>query len=201
MTERAAMTERPVLMVIVTSTRPSRVGRKVGDWVVEQATAHGGFDIDLVDLGELELPHMNEPNHPRLRTYTLQHTHDWSARVASADAFVFVLAEYNHSFTAPLKNAIDYLLHEWAYKPVGFVSYGGVAAGTRAVQAIKPVCIAVRLFPVVEAVPIPWIGQQLDEDGAFKSSETFEAGAKAMLDELAKMTGVLSAARRPLPEP
>jgi NAD(P)H-dependent FMN reductase len=189
---------RPRLMVVVTSTRPSRVGDKVASWFAEQVGTHGGFEIDLVDLAELALPHMDEPNHPRLATYTKPHTLDWSARVRAADAFVFVMAEYNHSYTAPLKNAIDYLLHEWAYAPVGFVSYGGVAAGTRAVQAIKPVCIAVRLMPVVEAVPIPWIGQQLDEQGAFKSTEALEAGAKAMLDELVKMTGILRPLRRPV---
>jgi NAD(P)H-dependent FMN reductase len=185
------MTDLPRLMVIVSSTRPSRVGRKVADWAVAQADAHGRFEIDLVDLAELDLPLMNEPNHPRLSTYTLAHTLEWSARVAATDAFVFVMAEYNHSYTAPLKNAIDYLLHEWAYKPVAFVSYGGVAAGTRAVQAIKPVCVVVRMTPISEAVPIPWIGQQLDENGAFKSTEALEAAAKAMLDELAKMTHVL----------
>lgn len=195
------MSDRPRLMIVVSSTRPSRVGRKVADWVVEQAESHDGFAIDLVDLAELDLPLMNEPNHPRLATYTLAHTLEWSARVAAADAFLFVMAEYNHSYTAPLKNAIDYLLHEWAYKPVGFVSYGGVAAGTRAVQAIKPVCIAVRMFPVVEAVPIPWVAQQLDESGAFKTTEALDAGAKAMLDEVAKMTQVLSAVRRPAPAP
>ncbi len=123
------MTDRPTLMIVVSSTRPSRVGRAVADWAVEQAEAHGGFDVDLADLAEVDLPLMNEPNHPRLSNYTMQHTLDWSARVEGADAFLFVMAEYNHSYTAPLKNAIDYLLHEWAYKPVGFVSYGGVAAG------------------------------------------------------------------------
>ena len=184
-------------MVIVSSTRPSRVGHKVAGWFVERAEAHGGFEIDVVDLADLVLPLMDEPNHPRLATYTKPHTLDWSARVRAADAFVFVMAEYNHSYTAPLKNAIDYLLHEWAYAPVGFVSYGGVAAGTRAVQAIKPVCIAVRLIPVVEAVPIPWIGQQLDDEGAFKSTDALEASAKAMLDELVKMTATLRPLRRP----
>ncbi len=195
------MTERWRLMIVVSSTRPSRVGRKVADWVVKRAEAHDGFDVELVDLAELGLPLMDEPNHPRLSTYTRQHTLDWSGMVDASDAFVFVMAEYNHGFTAPLKNAIDYLLHEWAYKPVGFVSYGGVAGGTRAVQMIKPVCTCVRMVPIVDAVPIPWIAQQLDDDGNFKSSDPLEASAKAMLDELAKMTQVLSAVRRPAPTP
>jgi len=195
------MTERSRLMIIVSSTRPSRVGRSVADWVVERAEAHTGFDVELVDLAELGLPLMDEPNHPRLASYTKKHTLDWSTMVDSSDAFVFVMAEYNHGFTAPLKNAIDFLLHEWAYKPVGFVSYGGVAGGTRAVQMIKPVCTCVRMVPIVDAVPIPWIAQQIDENGAFKSTDTLEAGAKAMLDELAKMAHMLSAVRRPAPTP
>ena len=88
---------------------------------------------------------MDEPNHPRLRQYTKQHTKDWSAKVEAADAFVFVMPEYNYGFNAPLKNVIDYLNQEWAYKPVGFVSYGGVASGTRAVQMIKQVVTTLKM--------------------------------------------------------
>ncbi len=176
-------------MVIVSSTRPARVGRKVADWVVERIEDHGGFEVVLVDLAELALPFLDEPKHPRFGDYSQQHTKDWGAKVDAADAFVFVMAEYNHSYTAPLKNALDFLNREWAYKAVGFVSYGGVAGGTRAVQAIKPVCIGLRMIPVFDAVPIAWIAQQLDEQGAFTSSDPLEAGAKAMLDELAKDDG------------
>jgi NAD(P)H-dependent FMN reductase len=125
------------LQIIIASTRPGRAGLPIGQWFHERALGHGGFDIDLVDLADLNLPFMDEPSHPRLRRYTHQHTRDWSARVEAADAFVFVTPEYNHGFNAPLKNAIDYLHDEWRHKPVGFVSYGGVAAGTRAVQMLK----------------------------------------------------------------
>src|SRR4051812_46674182 len=114
------------LEIIIASTRPNRVGLPVARWIETEARTHGGFDeVELVDLAEVDLPFMNEPHHPRLRDYQLQHTKDWSAKVDSADAFVFVMPEYNYGFTAPLKNAIDYLHHEWRYKPVGLVSYGG----------------------------------------------------------------------------
>jgi len=195
------MTDRPRLMVIVSSTRPSRVGHKVGALVVGRAEAHGGFDIDLVDLVELDLPFLDEPKHPRFADYEHDHTKEWSARVKAADAFVLVMAEYNHSFTAPIKNALDFLSREWAYKPVGYVGYGGVAGGTRAVQAIKPVCIAVRMVPLFDSVYIPWIAQQIDEQGAFTSTEPLEVSANVMLDELAKMTGVLRPLRQPDPAP
>jgi NAD(P)H-dependent FMN reductase len=190
----------PRLMIIVTSTRPVRVGRTVADWLHAHAEAHGGFDIDFVDLAELNLPLMDEPNHPRLATYTKQHTLDWSARVDAADAFVFVMAEYNHGYTAALKNAIDYLLREWAYKPVGFVSYGGVAGGTRAVQAIKPVCVVIKMWPLTEAVYIPWVAKHV-EDGVFKATEELETQAAAMLNELQRVTEALVPLRAPKPAP
>jgi NAD(P)H-dependent FMN reductase len=188
-------------MVIVSSTRPSRVGHKIGAWIVGRAESHNGFDIDLVDLVELDLPFLDEPKHPRFADYSHDHTKDWSARVDLADAFVFVMAEYNHSFTAPIKNAVDFLSREWAYKPVGYVGYGGVAGGTRAVQAIKPVCIAVRMVPLFDSVYIPWIAQQIDEDGAFISTEALEASANVMFDELLKVSDALRPLRRPAPTP
>jgi len=77
---------------------------------------------------------LDDPHLPRLRQYTRQHTSDWSALVDAVDAVVFVTPEYNFGYPATIKNAIDYLHSEWNYKPVGFVSYGGIAAGTRAVH-------------------------------------------------------------------
>lgn len=186
---------RPHLQVIVASTRPGRIGRAIGDWVEQEATAHGGFDVELVDLAEVDLPFLDEPNHPRLGQYVHQHTKDWSASVSRADAFVFVTCEYNHSFNAVLKNAIDFLHREWQHKPVGFVSYGGVAAGTRAVQALKPVLAGLRMVPVVEAVTLPFAGQLLDDDGAVQPTDQMAGAAKAMLDELAVQVTVLAPRR------
>ncbi|MBW8801688.1 MAG: NAD(P)H-dependent oxidoreductase [Streptomyces sp.] len=178
------------LLVIVGSTRPGRVGRPIADWVVDRATHHGGFDVELADLAEIDLPLFDEPVHPSLAQYQHQHTKDWSARVAGADAFVYVMPEYNHSYNAALKNAIDYLNREWAYKPVGLVSYGGVSGGLRAVQAIKPVVSALRMTPAVDAVTVPMVGSMM-KDGAFEPSEIVEASAKVMLDELVKLADVL----------
>ena len=118
-----------VLQVVTVSTRPGRIGGPIADWFIEAAREHGGFEVDPVDLAELDLPMMDEPNHPRLQQYTKDHTKAWAARVERADAFVFVSPEYNFGIAAPLKNALDYLQKEWAYKPASFVSYGGVSGG------------------------------------------------------------------------
>jgi NAD(P)H-dependent FMN reductase len=181
----------PLLQIIIASTRPGRVGLPVGRWFEADARAHGAFEIDVVDLAELGLPLMNEPNHPRLRQYTHGHTREWSARVEAADAFVFVMPEYNYGFTAPLKNAIDYLHHEWHSKPVGFVSYGGVAAGTRAVQMVKQVVTALKMTPLFEAVSIPFVAQFIDDEGELHANDVMQQAVRAMLDELSRVSEAL----------
>ena len=185
---------RPVLKVVVGSTRPGRRGIAVAEWMAEFARQHGGFDVEVLDLAEVALPVLDEPNHPRLQQYTHQHTLDWSAAVSRGDAFVFVTAEYNHSFPGSLKNALDYLSVEWADKAAGIVSYGGVSAGLRAATALKPVLAALRMVSVVEAVSIPFFAQFLDDE-EFAANAELEAGAKSMLDELLRLTSALTTLR------
>jgi NAD(P)H-dependent FMN reductase len=187
---------KPTLLIVIASTRPGRVGLPVAEWFKERAEAHGGFAVEVADLAAIDLPFMDEPQHPRLRQYVHQHTKDWSARVDAADAVVFVMPEYNYGFNAPLKNAIDYLNQEWRYKPVGFVSYGGVSAGTRAVQMAKQVVTALAMMPVPTAVSIPFVRQFLDEEGRIRANDVMETAATGMLDDLAR----LAAALRPLRE-
>ena len=187
----------PKLLTIIASTRPGRVGLPVANWFQDRAEVHGGFELDLADLYELDLPLLDEPNHPRLRTYTKAHTEAWSATVDAADAVVIVTAEYNYGYPAALKNAIDYLHHEWRCKPVGFVSYGGVAAGTRAVQQLKQVVGALQLFPVATAVNIPFVTQFLGDDRAIRANDVMIQAAGAMLDELLVVEAALNPLRLP----
>ena len=189
----------PRLMVVIASTRPGRVGLPVGEWVVRQAEAHGGFDVDLADLAELDLPFMDEPNHPRLKRYTKSHTLAWSARVDPADAFVFVFPEYNHGLNAPLKNALDFLYLEWAHKPAGLVTYGGIAAGSRSAEMLRLALLGLRVVPVFDSVYIPFVAQSLD-GGRFKASESVERAAASMFDELARYACALRVLREPAPE-
>jgi NAD(P)H-dependent FMN reductase len=185
----------PRLLEIIASTRPGRVGLPVGEWFLGRARDHGGFEVELVDLAVLDLPLLDEPTHPRLQQYTQAHTHRWSATVAAADAIVLVTAEYNYGYPAALKNAIDYLHHEWRHKPVGFVSYGGVAAGTRAVQQLKQVVQAVQMVAVSGAVNIPFVQQFLGEDGTVQANELMTDAAAAMLDELLRVQAALKPLR------
>jgi NAD(P)H-dependent FMN reductase len=171
------------------------VGPAVAEWIINRANEHGGFDVQVTDLAELNLPMFDEPNHPRFQKYEHRHTKHWSEQVGSSDAFVFVIPEYNYGFNAATKNALDYLNVEWANKAAGVVSYGGVAAGTRATQMLKLVLTALRMMPVTDAVNIPFVREHIDEDGRFKPTEIEEASASAMLDELVRWTDALGPLR------
>lgn len=178
----------PRLLVVACSTRPSRVGFPIASWTTDRARLDGRFDVELADLREIALPVFDEPRHPRLKQYEHEHTKRWSAIVERADALVFVTPEYNHGYPASLKNAIDYLHEEWKFKPAAFVSYGGIAAGTRAVQAIKPVLDCLRMIPIYEGLNIAFVHDLL-RDGAFLSDKGHEDALTGMLDTLAFWAG------------
>ncbi len=184
------------LKMITSTTRNGKRGILVANRFLEIAKQYPEFEVELLDLAEINLPLMDEPFHPRLQKYQYEHTKAWSTKINEADAFVFVTAEYNHSYTAPLKNAIDYLLHEWSYKPVGFISYGGVAGGTRAVTALKPVVTALKMVPLPEAVHIPFFEKFMDkETHQFHAEEGLIKSAELMLNELTRWAGVLKPMR------
>jgi NAD(P)H-dependent FMN reductase len=173
------------LMLVIASVRRGRVGAAVGDWVRSELAADGRFDTDVADLAELGLPLSDEPNHPRSGNYLTAHAKAWSERVGRSRGFVFVMPEYNHSFSAPLKNALDYLFWEWRGKPIGFVSYGGRAGGGRAVTALQPVLWNLGMRPLDTNVEIAWVTQQVNEAGVFAPTDQQQKALRTQLDELA----------------
>lgn len=189
-------TERyqPRLAVISVSTRPGAVGPAVADWFREVAEKDGRFEVDLIDMAEVDLPFLDEPNHPRLRRYEHEHTRLWSERIEAADAVVFVTPEYDFAMSPVLLNAVQYLAQEWHYKPTAFVSYGGVSAGTRSVQMAKLVTTTVKLYSLPEAVQIPNVASFVGDDGRFEPNEVLSDAASLVLTELVKV----EAALRPL---
>jgi NAD(P)H-dependent FMN reductase len=182
------------LHVIVCSTRPGRVGLPVAQWFVDQAKSHKGFETELVDLATVNLPMYDEPRHPSLQQYEHEHTKRWSASVAAAEAFVFVTPEYNYGPPPALINALNYVYKEWNYKPAGFVSYGGVSGGLRAVQIEKQTLTTLKVVPLVEAVVVPMVPQFM-KDGKFAASDLHAQAATTMLNELARWTDALKPLR------
>ncbi|HVG49636.1 MAG TPA: NADPH-dependent FMN reductase [Rubellimicrobium sp.] len=183
------------LNIVVGSTRPGRVGPRIAQWVQGVAEEHGGFDVELVDLAAFGLPLLDETAHPRLGQYENEPTRRWSASVASADAFVFVTPEYDYFAPAALVNAVQVLLKEWAYKPAGVVSYGGISGGLRASQSLRQLLGNVNVHALPQSVPVPFFSQHIGEDGVFRPGSQTQDGARLMFDELLKWAGALRTLR------
>ncbi len=176
------------LKIISSTVRPGRKGPLVAAWITEIAKQHGSFEVELIDLGELNLPMMNEPNHPVLKQYKHDHTKQWSAKIDEADAFIFVTAEYDYNYPAPLRNALEYLVAEWAYKAAGIVSYGGVSAGTRASNSLKADLSTFKIVPLTESVNFPFFQQNINDEEKFVANEISYKAAQNMLKQLARWT-------------
>ena len=174
------------LKIIIASTRPGRKGPALGAWIFEEAKQNPVFNVELLDLAEINLPFLDEPEHPRFQKYQHDHTKKWSATIASGDAYIFVTPEYNYGYPAPLKNALDFLYKECLYKPVGFVTYGGIAGGTRCMQMLKQVVTAQKMMPIVEAVNVPFFTKYINAEGKFVPDEGIEKAAEGMFAELIK---------------
>ena len=183
------------LHTIICSTRPGRVGPAVARWFHDFASRHGKFEAVLVDLADFSLPVYDEPKHPRLRDYQHEHTRRWSQSVAAADAYAFVTPEYNYGPPPSLLNALNYVYGEWNYKPCGFVSYGGLSGGLRAVQLTKQVVTTLKMMPMMEGVAVPMVATLLDENKNLKSNELIDASATQTLDELHKWATALQPMR------
>jgi len=183
------------LNIIIASTRPGRNGPKLATWFHDFAAAHGRLEPVIADLADFALPVFDEPKHPRLKQYEHDHTKAWSRSVEAADAFVFVTPEYNYFAPPALVNALTYLSSEWAYKPAGILSYGGISGGLRGAQSEKLLFTTLKMMPIPEAVPVPMYTQYIGEDGVFRPSEPIAAGATLMLDELARWAEALKPMR------
>ena len=122
--------------IIVGSTRPGRKAVAVANWVHDLLKSRKDAEFEIVDVEGYKLPLLDEPLPPSMHQYSKAHTKTWSEKIASLDAYIFVTPEYNHATSAALKNAIDFLFHEWNNKAAGFVGYGGVG-GVRAVEDLR----------------------------------------------------------------
>ncbi|HWZ65575.1 MAG TPA: NAD(P)H-dependent oxidoreductase [Patescibacteria group bacterium] len=179
------------LLVIIASTRPGRIGHKVGKWVVDYSKQNSDFEVEVADLAEINLPFLDAPVPPIMADgkYTNDHTTAWSKTVDSADAFVIVTPEYNYTMPPALVNAIDYLHKEWSYKPVGFVGYG-VTGAVRAIQTEKLLLVGFNTMPISKGVELVGVYSPAMSD--FTANEQHNKSASAMLQELHKWAKALA---------
>jgi len=170
------------MAVVVGSTRPGRRAPVIADWVMERARDRSDATFELVDLAHEALPMLDESQPPSLGRYEHEHTRRWAARIEAFDGFVFVTPEYNHSTSAALKNALDFVYAQWNNKAAGFVSYGS-AGGVRAVEHLRLICAELQMATVRTQVAL-YLDADFVNYGEFKPRE----GAQSRLDEMLTQT-------------
>jgi NAD(P)H-dependent FMN reductase len=190
------------LAIVIGSVREGRFGPVAASWVAGQAAAHGGFDVKVIDLADYEIPLSLPAAPPKYAGHAYPRPAgmtELTAQLAAADAFILVTPEYNHSYPASLKAAIDWHFTQWTAKPVAFVSYGGAAGGRHAVLHLENVLTELHAVTIRDGLAFPnyfanWAdGQPADPNAA--------GYAKTLLEQLAWWATALRTARAEKPYP
>lgn len=183
------------LAVILGSVRKGRFGPVVAHWFAEQARQHGAFEVDLIDLADFPLPTvLGEPS-----AETAALLADLTPRLEAADGYVVVTPEYNHSYPSSIKNLIDWHGTQWRAKPVGFVSYGGMAGGLRSVEHLRQIFPELHALSVRDSLSFTNVWGLFDEDGQPKDQEGTSTAAKGLLAQVEWWASALRTARAERP--
>ena len=183
------MSDTPLhLAILVGSTREGRLSPVIARWFIEHVRATADVTVDVIDLAELALP-AAMPEVPTAEIVA------YRERLAAADGFVMVVPEYNHSFPAALKHAIDFAHGEWQAKPVGFVSYGGFAAGLRAVEHLRGVMAELHAVTMRDTVSFQNAWDAFDAEGQPANPGGSASAAEVMLHQLTWWARALRRAR------
>lgn len=182
------MTFKPRIALIIGSTRPTRFADKPAQWMLKQAQARDDIDVEIVDLRDHPLPFFDEMASNLWMPSQNPEAIRWQQTIGRFDGYIFVVAEYNHSITGVLKNALDQAYKEWNRKPFTVFGYGSVGA-SRAVEHLRAIGTELQMVSTRSAVHIAG-GDFMAVMPRFgnKPIEEIEANllpsAKAALDEL-----------------
>jgi NAD(P)H-dependent FMN reductase len=190
------MSQLPRIGVVIGSTREGRFADRPTEWLMNLAKARPDATFEVVDLRDYPMPFFDEPRSPMFAPPKSEVALRWGKKVAELDAFIFVTAEYNHSVTGVLKNALDYAYLEFNRKPATFVAYGG-AGGARAVEHLRMILAELQVATLKHAVHIGYaelIGMRT-QGKTFADFPYLEQSAVKMLDDLVWWTNTLRAGR------
>jgi NAD(P)H-dependent FMN reductase len=195
------MTLQPRIGIILSTTRPARFADTPARWLLDLADKHPGASFELVDLRDYPMPFFEEDRSPGHVKPQHEVVERWSAKMASLDGYIFVTAEYNHSISGVLKNALDYIYPEVNRKPASFLGYGS-SGGARAVEHLRHILAEMQVATLKYTVHIGMIEMlgMLREGKAMADYPYLVEPANKMLDEVAWWAKTLKAGREAVAE-
>jgi NAD(P)H-dependent FMN reductase len=182
------------LQIIVGSIRDGRVARPVADWACQRIAQKTEVTVELIDLKDWDLPMFSLGKSPMMGDYQDPHQQRWARKISQGDGYLFISPEYNHGYSAVLKNALDYLYGEWGRKPANFISYGGVD-GARSVEQLRQVVIELQMAPLRNALHIHQVWDKI-HDERFAGDDTDSKVLDVAVDDLIWWMQALSGARQ-----
>ncbi|WP_037082093.1 NADPH-dependent FMN reductase [Neorhizobium vignae] len=187
---------KPKIAIIISSTRDVRFGDKPAQWIYDTASKRDDMEFEIVDLRDFPLPFFNEKASNAWVPTENEVGQRWQKKVAEFDGYIFVIAEYNRSITAALKNALDYSYPEWNRKPAAAVGYGSVG-GARAVEHFRTIAVELQMVPTRPGVHIQGADffAVWQQGKALSELAHLEPGVKTMLDDLSWWATALKTAR------
>ncbi len=186
--EEVVKMEKLNIGIVLGSTREGRVSPQVGAWVKELADKRGDANYTIIDIADYKLPFLGEPGADASGAAA------WSEIIAKQDGFVFIVQEYNHSITAALKNALDFLRDEWNNKAAGIVSYGSVG-GARAAEHLRGI-LGELLVADVRVHPALSLFTDFENGTEFKPKEVQADSVNQMLDQVIPWSTALKTIRK-----
>ena len=168
--------KKPKIGIIVGSNRPGRICLSIAEWVKKEM-AHESLDLELIDLQEINLPFLDEPEIPAHHNYQKDHTKAWSEKVSGFDGFVLVFPQYNWGYPAVVKNALDFLYSEWKGKPVSIICYGG-HGGFQGAIAMRFVTQGLEMYTMATNPSLNTSKEMFDAEGKFKDIDAAFAVSK-----------------------
>lgn len=187
----------PHILTILASTRQERFGETVARWLFPRVERRDDLTTEMVDLRDWRLPYYDWPASASRLTLTDYPTdiQPWVRRVGEADGFLIVTPEYNHGYPAVLKSALDAVYNEWNRKPIAFVSYGGAAGGSRAVEQLRQVAVELQMAPIRSGITFPYARRAFNAEGVPTDEGFYNQAASRMLDDLVWWAKALKQAR------
>ena len=189
----------PRLAMIIGSTRPGRFADKPANWLLDHASQRRDFTLEALDFRDFDLPFFAEASTNLHVPSEDPKALAWQDAIRPFDAYVFIVAEYNHSITGALKNALDQAYKEWMRKPFSALGYGSTG-GARAIEHLRGIAVELQMVPSKFSAHIGGgeIAKVHPAGGDAPMSEIEEAirpSVDAMFNDLVWWASVLSPAR------